>query len=71
MTELEKQKIKLRLNKAIGKFLDKELGKDHNIGFVPENIDSLMTEAAFSVLMLNVELNDFFENEGMLKAPEL
>ena len=69
MTELEKQQIKTRLTETINRFLEEECDKPpHNIGFVPHNIESLMADAAFAVLMTATATNEYMKQEELLTA---
>lgn len=68
MSELEKQQIKTRLTEVLDKFITDETAKDNNIGWLPENIEALMADAAFSVLMTVTATNEFFESEGLFKV---
>ena len=67
MTIKEKLEIKSRLIQAMSDFITKETEDDNGIGYIPNNIESIMADAAFSVLETVVETNKFFEEQGMLK----
>lgn len=67
LTESEKLKMKGRLLAAIEKWLLQETSTDNNIGYIPENIEVLMTNAAFMILEATNATNDYFEKEEMLK----
>lgn len=67
LTSEEKLQLKLNLNKAISKWLDKETMTDNNLGWLPEDITSLMSDSAFAVLEATVSLNAYMEEEQMLK----
>lgn len=63
-TEIEQQEIKIRLHEKISEFLENETDGDHNIGFVPDNIEMLMTDAAFAVLKTVTATNKWFQENG-------
>jgi len=63
-TELEKQQIKLRLHAKIEEFLEAETESDHAIGFLPDNIEMLMADAAFAVLSTVTDTNKYFEENA-------
>jgi len=67
MTELEKEELKFHLTEAMEKFMQRETTNDNNLGWVPDNIEKYMSDAAFAVLMNSVELNYYLEDQGLLK----
>lgn len=66
LTESEKLKLKGTLLSAIEGWLSKQTEKDNNIGYIPENIEVMMTNAAFAILEATNATNYFFEKENML-----
>lgn len=67
MTTLEKEKLKVRLTEKMGEFIE-ELTEDYNeIGYIPDNIEALMSDAAFAVLQTVTATNQYFKDDEMLK----
>lgn len=62
MNEQEKTKIRLDLMEAMGIIVE-ELPEDHHIGFFPENIQTLMADAALNVLETVYAVNVYFEEQ--------
>mgnify|MGYP000725311494 CR=1 FL=1 len=67
MTKIEKLQLKGKLTEKIAEFIDSATVEENNIGYVPEDIESLMADAAFAVLETATATNDYFKNEDMLK----
>lgn len=63
LTESEKLRIKGRLLSVIEKWVIKETEIDNNIGYLPEKIDVLITNAAFMVIESVNATNDYFETQ--------
>lgn len=66
LTEAEKLQLKGRLLTVIEKWLNKETEVDNNIGYLPENIEVMMTNQAFSILEATNAMNHFFYQENMI-----
>jgi uncharacterized membrane-anchored protein len=67
MTTLEKEQLKAKLTEKMSEFIE-EVTHDYNeIGYVPENIEALMSDAAFSVLQTATATNQYFKDQDMLK----
>ena len=47
-------------------FITEATEKDNNIGYVPENIETLMADAAFAVLKSVTATNQYLKDENML-----
>jgi len=47
-------------------FITEATETDNNIGYVPENIETLMADAAFAVLQSVTSTNQYFKDENML-----
>ena len=67
LSEKEKQELKLHLTEAMEKFIEKETTVDNHWGYIPGNLDKMMSDAAFAVLEAVNELNNYFEENNMLK----
>ncbi len=65
MTDSEVTEIKILLLKKIRQFIE-ELPGDHNLGWLPDNLDSNMTKAALTVLLSVNDTNIHLANEGHL-----
>ena len=65
--EKEKQELKLQLLKQMEIFMKKVTEVDNEIGYIPDNIEALMADAAFAVLETVNATNHYFETEDMLK----
>lgn len=50
LLEREKLEMKGRLLSAISSYINNETADDNNIGYIPDNLDVLMTNAAFGIL---------------------
>lgn len=66
LTEREKYEMKLRLLSAMGAFIQKETSKDNNLGWLPDEIESMMADAAFNVILAVNATNAYIEKEGPL-----
>jgi len=66
LTEREKYEMKLRLLSAMGAFIQKETSKDNNLGWLPDEIESMMADAAFNVILAVNATNAYIEKEGLL-----
>lgn len=53
------------LENKMQEFLEEESG-ENDFGYVPDNIQRRMAEAAFAVLKNNRELWDYLEKEGLI-----
>lgn len=68
LTDKEIATLKLKLLNKIDEYLNEvTMDSDNKIGWVPDNIERLMTDAAFSVLETVNATNHFFESQDMLK----
>jgi len=67
LLELEKQELRLRLTRKMEEFIDEVGSEDNNLGYLPNNIDSLMSNAAFEILLAVNATNQLMEEEGLLK----
>lgn len=67
ITEQEKTGLLFNLTQKIEEFMEQETNDDHNIGYLPTNIEHLMAQAAFSVLMAVTATNEYFEDNDMIK----
>lgn len=67
LTIEEKMRFKLNLNRAISKWLENETIKDNNLGWLPDDVVTLMTESAFNILETVNSLNFTLQNEELLK----
>lgn len=47
-------------------FINEVTETDNNIGFLPENIETLMADAAFAVLQAVTATNQYFKDQNML-----
>ncbi len=54
------------LERQMEKFVEAELGDDHEFGYLSENLQRRMADAAWTVLLQNKEVNDYFKEQGML-----
>jgi len=66
MTSLEKEQLKVKLSEKMEEFITEATETDNNIGYVPENIETLMADAAFAVLQSVTSTNQYFKDENML-----
>jgi hypothetical protein len=67
LSEKEKMELKLKLFNHIGKFLDEVTDHDNHLGWLPKNIEKLMTDSAFSVLEAVNSLNVYMNDEDLMK----
>lgn len=67
LTEKEKSELKLHLIKVMDKFIKDETRWDNNIGWIPDNLEKYMADAAFAVLESVNQLNYFLVEQGELK----
>ena len=67
MTTLEKEQLKAKLTEKMNEFITEAAQDDNEIGYVPENIEALMSDAAFSVLQTVTATNQYFKDQDMLK----
>lgn len=68
MTKIEKLQLKGKLTVKISEFIDESTENENNIGYVPEDIESLMADAAFAVLETVTATNDYLKKERLLEA---
>lgn len=54
------------LESKMDDFINEEYA-DSNFGYLPDNIQKRMAEAAYAVLKNNHELNQYLEREGIIK----
>ena len=50
LTELEKQNLKVKLTRIMEKYITEITIVDNDLGYLPENIETYMANAAFAVL---------------------
>lgn len=55
------------LRKKISEATEQMFTDNHDMGWIPENIEDGMTEAAWLILSQNKATNDWLEKEGHLK----
>ena len=67
MTTLEKEQLKAKLTEKMNEFIEEVTQDDTEIGWLPDNIDSLMSDAAFSVIQTVTATNQYFKDNDMLK----
>lgn len=67
MITLEKEQLKVKLTEKMNEFIYEVTQNDNEIGFVPKNIEVLMSDAAFAVLQSVTATNQYFKDENMLK----
>ncbi len=67
LSELEKLKLKSKLTEKIEEFINTVTSKDNNLGWLPENIESLMSNAAFEILLTAVATSEYMEEQDLLK----
>ena len=67
MTSLEKEQLKAKLTEKMNEFIEDVTQNDNEIGWIPENIEALMSDAAFSVLQTVTATNQYFKDNEMLK----
>lgn len=63
LTEKEKAELKLHLIGVMDKFIKDETKGDNNIGWIPDNLEKYMADAAFSVLESINQLNYFLTDQ--------
>lgn len=66
MKSLEKEKLKIKLSEKMEEFITEATETDNNIGYVPENIETLMADAAFAVLQSVTATNQYLKDKNML-----
>jgi hypothetical protein len=66
MKSLEKEKLKVKLSEKMEEFIKEATETDNNIGYVPENIETLMADAAFAVLQSVTATNQYLKDKNML-----
>ena len=67
MTTLEKEQLKAKLTEKMNEFIEDVTHNDNEIGWLPDNIEALMSDAAFSVLQTVTATNQYFKDNDMLK----
>lgn len=67
MTTLEKEQLKAKLTEKMNEFIEEVTQDDNEIGWIPYNIEALMSDAAFSVLQTVTATNKYFKDNEMLK----
>lgn len=67
LTEKQKQEIKLKLLNAIETTMEEITQDDNDIGWIPENYEALMADAAFNILDAINSTNAFIERENLFK----
>lgn len=67
LSESELLKLKLKLSEKIEEFINIVTSKDNNLGWLPENIESLMSNAAFEILLTAVATSEYMEEQDLLK----
>lgn len=55
------------LQKKITEFIEEVTQDDNELGWISENMEITMTEAAWLIVKQNVDTNNYFKKEGMLK----
>lgn len=58
---------KAGLKSAIDKWLDKVTINDNDLGYIPDELVDNMTEAAWLIIKQNKDLNNYLEQQNMLK----
>lgn len=66
-TKKEKIELKLKLTKLMERFIETECEDDNNFGWVPNEIESMMANAAFSVLETVNATNSYIEENDLLR----
>jgi hypothetical protein len=67
LTDKEKAELKFHLIGVMDKFLEDETKEDNNIGWIPNNLEKYMADAAFAVLESINQLNYFLDKEEIIK----
>ena len=67
LTEKEKAEIKMKLLNAIEKAMEEITHDDNNLGWLPNDYEAMMADAAFNTLDAINATNAFIEAEGMMK----
>lgn len=67
LTERQVLALKTEMVETMSNFTEKmsELGKTDNIGWMPDNLEVLMADAALAVLFACAKTNHYIENEGL------
>lgn len=65
LSEKEKQEIKLKLINAIEKTMEEITADDNDLGWLPDNYEVLMSDAAFNILDAINSTNAFIQKEGL------
>jgi hypothetical protein len=63
MTSQNEFYYKAELKKAISKWLQKITSDDNDLGYIPDEIEDNMTEAAWLIMKANKDCNNYFEKE--------
>lgn len=58
---------KSKLVAKMEEFIGKELSDDHDLGFLSDNLAINMAEAAYLVLKQNKDVNDYMDQNSLLK----
>ena len=56
----------MKLTERMEAFITEITERDNNLGYLPENIESQMTDAAFAVLYAVVETNEYLKREDLI-----
>lgn len=67
LTNREKKELKLKLLEYIEEYMNDVTNKENNLGWIPTNLEDLMTDAAFAVLETVNETNVYYEEQDLLK----
>jgi hypothetical protein len=55
------------LSVKMSEFIEEITQDDNELGWISENMESNMTEAAWLIVKQNVDTNNYFKKEDMLK----
>jgi hypothetical protein len=67
MKTLENEQLKLKLTLKMNEFIEQILEENNEIGCIPDNLNTLMSDAAFAVLQTVTATNKYFEEQDLLK----
>lgn len=66
LENVEKSELRLALMKKIEAFID-ELPEDNHLGYISDELTELMTDAAWSVLMAQHDIQNYYAEQDMIK----
>ncbi len=67
LTEKEKAELKLKLISHLESFIEEVTLEDNNLGYLPDEIFTLMANASLAVLYAAQETNVYMKREDLLK----